>query len=60
MDEKLSTIVTETYDCSRAPADERASMDDGRIWVKSMTETLQRLSVSLSHCESHEPCARHP
>jgi RNA polymerase sigma factor (sigma-70 family) len=40
-----ATIVTETYDCSQAPEDERASMDGGRVWVKSMTETLERLDV---------------
>jgi len=38
-----ATIVTETYDCSRAPQDERAEMDDGRIWVEGMTSTLRRL-----------------
>ena len=38
-----ATIVTEIYDCSRAPEDERAGMDDGRVWVKSMAETLERL-----------------
>jgi len=40
-----STIVTEIYDCSRVPGDERASIDGGRIWVPSMTETLKRLDV---------------
>jgi hypothetical protein len=25
--------VTEVYDCSRAPADARAGMDDGEVWV---------------------------
>ena len=29
--------------CSRAPEDERASMDNGSIWVESMTKTLERL-----------------
>jgi len=38
-----ATIVTESYDCSRAPEDERAGMDDGRVWIKSMAETLERL-----------------
>jgi hypothetical protein len=40
-----ATIVTETYDCSQAPEDERASMDGGLVWAKSMTETLERLDV---------------
>lgn len=38
-----ATIVTELYDCSAAPADERAGMDDGRVWIDAMAETLQRL-----------------
>ncbi|GAA1380080.1 polyketide cyclase [Catellatospora chokoriensis] len=38
-----TTIVTESYDCSRIPADERESMDGGRIWIDSMHDTLRRL-----------------
>jgi hypothetical protein len=38
-----STVVTEVYDCSRASADARASVDDGRIWIEAMTATLARL-----------------
>jgi hypothetical protein len=38
-----ATIVTEIYDCSRAPEDERAGMDNGKVWVKAMAETLERL-----------------
>jgi hypothetical protein len=38
-----ATIVTEIYDCSRAPADDQAGMDGGRIWIEGMTETLRRL-----------------
>ncbi|MGI8664521.1 MAG: polyketide cyclase [Jatrophihabitans sp.] len=38
-----ATIVTQRYDCSRAPADEAAAMDGGRIWIESMTRTLERL-----------------
>jgi hypothetical protein len=37
------TIVTESYDCSRAPEIERAAMDDGRVWIESMAATLERL-----------------
>jgi hypothetical protein len=40
-----ATIVTEIYDCSRAPEEERLGMDDGKIWVKSMTRTLERLDA---------------
>jgi hypothetical protein len=42
-----ATVVTETYDCSTVPADERAAMRDGEVWVTAMAETLQRLD-SLS------------
>ena len=38
-----ATIVTETYDCSRAPEQQRAGMDDGRVWIESMAGTLERL-----------------
>ncbi len=38
-----ATIVTEIYDCSGAPEDERADIDNGNIWVESMTKTLERL-----------------
>jgi hypothetical protein len=42
-DGPAATIVTETYDCSRAPAEERAGMEDGRVWQAAMAETLERL-----------------
>jgi hypothetical protein len=38
-----ATIVTEIYDCSRAPEEEHVDMDNGKIWVESMAETLERL-----------------
>ena len=40
-----ATIVTEIYDCSRAPADERAEMANGKIWAAAMAETLERLDA---------------
>jgi hypothetical protein len=40
-----ATIVTEMYDCSRAPEGERAAMRGGTIWVESMTRTLERLAA---------------
>lgn len=42
-DGPAATVVTESYDCSTAPAEERASMDDGRVWIPAMTATLARL-----------------
>ena len=46
-----ATIVTEIFDCSRVPEDERADIDNGTIWVDSMTLTLERLD---------RLCARQP
>jgi hypothetical protein len=40
-----ATIVTEIYDCSRAPEGERVSMDNGSIWAESMIKTLERLDA---------------
>jgi hypothetical protein len=37
--------VTEIYDCSRAPADERAGIENGKIWAEAMAETLERLDA---------------
>ena len=42
-DGAAATVVTEIYDCSRLPADERAGMDNGRCWIDSMAATLERL-----------------
>ncbi len=40
-----ATVVTEIYDCSDAPEEERAEMDNGNIWVEDMTRTLERLDA---------------
>ena len=40
-----ATVVTEIYDCSRAPEEERAEMDNGNIWAEAMAETLERLDA---------------
>jgi hypothetical protein len=42
--------VTEIFDCSRVPEDQRVDIDYGRIWVKSMAATLERLD---ERCTSH-------
>jgi len=44
-DGRDATVVTEIYDCSRAPEEERAGMDNGKIWIESMTKTLERLDA---------------
>jgi hypothetical protein len=38
-----ASIVTEIYDCSRAPQAAQASVDDGRLWLDAMAATLARL-----------------
>jgi hypothetical protein len=37
--------VTEIYDCSQAPEEERAEMDNGNIWAAAMAATLERLDA---------------
>jgi hypothetical protein len=44
--------VTEVYDCSRAPADARAGMDDGEVWVAGMARTLERLDAACTRTAS--------
>lgn len=43
-----ATIVTETYDCSRAPQDFREQMNNGTMWRQSMEDTLTRLDEIVS------------
>jgi hypothetical protein len=38
-----ATVVTEIFDCSRVPEDQRADIRNGTIWVTSMRQTLERL-----------------
>jgi hypothetical protein len=40
-----ATVVTEIYDCSRAPEEERAGMDNGNVWIDSMVKTLEQLDA---------------
>jgi hypothetical protein len=46
--------VTEIYDCSRAPADERVEMENGKIWAEAMAETLERLDALCAR-QGHQP-----
>lgn len=43
-----ATIVTEIYDCSRAPERARADMRDGEIWADGMAGTLDRLDTACT------------
>jgi len=40
-----ATVVTEIYDCSQAPEEERAGMDNGNVWIEAMAKTLERLDA---------------
>jgi uncharacterized protein YndB with AHSA1/START domain len=42
------TVVTETYDCTAAPASLREAVGDGAIWVDAMTGTLERLEQAVT------------
>ena len=46
-----ATVVTEIYDCSQAPEKERAEMADGRVWIESMTRTLELLDALCTQRE---------
>jgi hypothetical protein len=43
-----ATIVTEIYDCSGAPDELRAALDNGKVWVESMTKSLEQLDQLLA------------
>jgi hypothetical protein len=38
-----ATVVTEIFDCSQVPEDQREDIDNGNIWVEGMHQTLERL-----------------
>jgi hypothetical protein len=38
-----ATVVTEIFDCSQVPEDQRADIDNGNIWVEGMHQTLEQL-----------------
>lgn len=48
-----ATVVTEIYDCSRVPEERRAGMDHGRMWLASMTRTLERLAALCAPRTAH-------
>ena len=43
-----ATIVTEIYDCSRAPEQARIDMSDGEVWTEDMARTLERLDAACT------------
>jgi len=42
-----ATVVTEIFDCSRVPENQRVDIDYGNIWIESMAETLERLERAV-------------
>ncbi|MGP7999260.1 MAG: hypothetical protein ACLPKI_18385 [Streptosporangiaceae bacterium] len=50
-----ATIVTEIYDCSRAPEEERIGMDNGSVWAESMARTLERLDALCTRQPGTKP-----
>ena len=51
------TVVTEIFDCSRVPEDQRVDINYGNIWVESMHGTLKCLDRL---CTSREGAAGTP
>jgi uncharacterized protein YndB with AHSA1/START domain len=45
------TVVTEIYDCSQAPDEERAMMDNGNVWADAMARTLERIDALCTRRE---------
>lgn len=41
-----ATVVTEIYDCSRAPESVRTQVHEGRAWRRSMETSLERLDAT--------------
>jgi len=39
-----TTIVTETFDCTEAAHGIRKEVDDGRVWIPAMQQTLEQLA----------------
>jgi hypothetical protein len=39
-----TTIVTETFDCTEAANGIRQEVQDGRVWIPAMQQTLERLA----------------
>jgi hypothetical protein len=35
------TVVTETFDCSKAPAEIREAVNEGESWLESMSQSLK-------------------
>ena len=43
-----AVVVTEIFDCSRAPEALRVAIDNGNQWVSGMTATLARLDMACA------------
>lgn len=54
-----ATLVTEIYDCSAAPENERLAIENGAIWAEDMARSLERLDAICTQRENG-PSSRHP
>jgi hypothetical protein len=52
-----ATVVTEIFDCARWPGDEKADLDNGKIWIEAMTKTLERLDDMATGPSADGPLA---
>jgi hypothetical protein len=43
-----ATIVAEIYDSCQASEDARAELDNGNVWIETMTNTLERLATTCA------------
>jgi hypothetical protein len=50
-----ATVVTEIFDCSRAPGWLREAVNDGNQWVASMTATLELLEQQCGRQAARRP-----
>jgi hypothetical protein len=42
-----TTVVTERYDCTAGPENLRVAVQNGEVWIDSMTSTLARLDACV-------------
>jgi hypothetical protein len=47
-DSERTTVVTEIFDCSRAPEDLREATEGGAAMIDDMTKTLEKLAAIFS------------
>jgi uncharacterized protein YndB with AHSA1/START domain len=52
-----ATIVTEIFDGSRWPEEDKATaLDNGKLWIEAMTDSLERLEAMATCSPADDPC----